>query len=450
MSLGRHTDKPASPFGEGIAIPLTVKSGGPAEPRAHEPTISCPNCQADIKLTESLAAPLLRSRELEFKRMEAELHEREAAVARQRDLVEQDVATRLATERKKLAEDEQRKARLALANELESRQREVQDLNDLLKSRDVKLAEAQQAHADVVRKQRELQEREREIELTIEKRVSANVSQIQQKARQDAEDQLKLKVAEKDQLIGSMQRQIEELRRRSEQGSQQLQGEALEAELHQLLVERFDRDTITRVQKGEFGGDVLHEVVSPSGLVCGSILWESKRTRNWSDGWLPKLRLDQRAAKAEIAVIVSQTLPKGVTHFGFVDGVYVVSPSCIAPVATVLRNALLDLAVARQAHEGRETKAALVYQYLIGPRFRQRVQAIVETFTTMQDDLNAEKKALQKQWAKRETQLERLMGSTVGMYGDLQGIAGRSLEEIDGLSVLTLEGPPSHSGSCTT
>src|SRR5689334_13131425 len=127
MSLGRHTDKAGSPFGEGIAIPLTARSGAPAEPRAHEPTISCPNCQADIKLTESLAAPLLRSRELEFKRMEAELHEREAAVARQRDLVEQDVATRLATERKKLAEDEQRKARLALANELESRQREVKD-----------------------------------------------------------------------------------------------------------------------------------------------------------------------------------------------------------------------------------------------------------------------------------------------------------------------------------
>lgn len=442
MNLGRHTDKPGSPFGEGIALPLAAKNGGPAaEPRAHEPTISCPNCRTDIKLTESLAAPLLRTRELEFKRMEAELHEREAAVTRQREHVEQDVADRLAAERRKLVEDEQRKARLALATELESRQREVQDLNDLLKSRDTKLAEAQQAQADVVRKQRELQEREREIDLTIERRVSANMSQIQQKARQDAEDQLKLKVAEKDQLIGSMQRQIEELRRKSEQGSQQLQGEALEAELHQVLVERFDHDTIARVGKGEFGGDVLHQVVSPSGLVCGGILWESKRTKNWSDGWLPKLRQDQRAAKAEIAVIVSQQLPKGVAHFGFVDGVYVVSPSCIVPVATVLRNALLDLAVARHAHEGRETKAAMVYQYLIGPRFRQRVQAIVETFTTMQEDLNAEKKALQKQWAKRETQLERLMGSTVGMYGDLQGIAGRSLEEIEGLGVLALEGP---------
>jgi len=442
MNLGRHADKSGSAFGEGIAVPLGGKTVvPPGDLRVHEPIISCPECQADIRLTESLAAPLLRSRELEFKRLEAELREREASLTRQRDLIEQDVAARLAAERKKLADEEQRKARRALGTELESKQRELQELGELLKSRDVKLAEAQQAHADVVRKQRELEEREREIELTIEKRVSANVGQIQQKARQDAEDQLKLKVAEKDQLIGSMQRQIEELRRKSEQGSQQLQGEALEAELHQVLTERFDHDTITRVQKGEFGGDVLHQVVSPSGLVCGSILWESKRTKNWSEGWLPKLRQDQRAAKAEVAVIVSQSLPRGVAHFGFVDGVYVVSPNCITAVATLLRNALLELAVARQASEGRETKAGLVYQYLIGPRFRQRVQAIVEAFTSMQDDLAAEKKALQKQWAKRETQLERLMGSTVGMYGDLQGIAGRSLEEIEGLGVLALEGP---------
>src|SRR6185369_11630211 len=128
-----------------------------------------------------------------------------------------------------------------------------------------------------------------------------------------------------------------------------------------------------------------------------------------SDGWLPKLRQDQRAAKAEIAVIVSQVLPRGVTHFDLVDGVYVVSPGCLVPVAMMLRSALLDLAVARQASQGRETKASLVYQYLIGPRFRQRVEAIVEAFTSMQDDLAAERKALQKQWAKRETQLERLM-----------------------------------------
>jgi hypothetical protein len=144
---------------------------------------------------------------------------------------------------------------------------------------------------------------------------------------------------------------------------------------------------------------------------------------------------------------VTQTLPKSISQFEFVDGVYVVSPQCIVPVASMLRRALIELAIARQSSEGQDTKAALVYQYLTGPRFRQRIQAIVEAFSSMQDDLNAEKKALQKQWAKRETQLERLMGSTVGLYGDLQGIAGRSLEEIEGLSVLALEAPEASNAS---
>jgi len=420
---------------------LAPRPVAPRDTRAPEPVINCPHCQAEIKLTESLAAPLLKARELEFKRVEGELREREESLARQRELIDQDVATRLATERKKLTDEEQRKARLAFGTELESKQRELKELGEVLKSRDAKLAEAQQAQAEMLRKQRELEEKEREMELTIEKRVTANVGQIQQKARQDAEDEAKLKVAEKEQVIQSMQRQLEELRRKSEQGSQQLQGDILEAELHQVLTERFGHDTISRVPKGEFGGDVLHQVVSPSGIMCGTILWESKRTKSWSEGWLAKLRQDQRAAKAEIAVIVSQALPRGVAHFDLVEGVYVASPQCIVPVATMIRKALLELAIARQSSEGLETKAGLVYQYLIGPRFRQRVQAIVEAFTSMQDDLNAEKKALQKQWAKREIQLERLMTSTVGMYGDLQGIAGRSLEEIEGLGVLSLEGP---------
>lgn len=422
-------------------MPLSSRALESRTERTAEPIIHCPHCQAEIKLTESLAEPLLRSKEQEFKRLESDLREREASLQRQRDHMEQEVTSRLAVERKKVADEEQRKARLALGGELESKQRELEELGELLKSRDVKLAEAQQAHATVVRKQRELEDREREIDLTIEKRVSANVGQIQQKAKQEAEDLFKSKVTEKDQLILSMQKQLDDLRRKSEQGSQQLQGDAMEAEVCQLLSERFEHDTIARVQKGEFGGDVVHQVLSPSGLVCGTILWESKRTRSWSDAWLAKVRQDQRAAKAEIAVIVSQALPKSVANFDLVEGVYVVSPQCIIPVATLLRKALIELAIARQSSEGRETKAGLIYQYLVGPRFRQRVQAIVEAFTCMQEDLGAERKALQKQWAKRETQLERLMTSTVGMYGDLQGIAGRSLEEIDGLSVIALEAP---------
>jgi hypothetical protein len=187
------------------------------------------------------------------------------------------------------------------------------------------------------------------------------------------------------------------------------------------------------VPKGEFGGDVLHRVAGPNNQICGTILWESKRTKNWSDGWLPKLREDQRAAKAEIAVIISQALPKDVETFGLIDGVWVADPKVTLPVALSLRQSLIEVAAVRQASEGQQTKMEMVYGYLMGPRFRQRIQAIVEAFSSMREDLDRERKAITRQWAKREEQIDRVMSATVGMYGDLQGIAGKTLQEIEGL-----------------
>jgi hypothetical protein len=240
-------------------------------------------------------------------------------------------------------------------------------------------------------------------------------------------------VKEKEQTITAMQKQIEELKRKSEQGSQQLQGEVQELELENLLRAKFPFDAIDPVPKGEYGGDVMQRVVGAGGQPSGTIIWESKRTKNWSDGWLTKLREDQRTAKAEIAVLVSEALPKGVEAFDMVDGVWVTHPRAALPVAMILRQSLLEIALARQASEGQQTKTEMIYQYLTGPRFRQRVEAIVEAFSTMQEDLDKERKAIMKQWAKREEQIDRVMSATVGMYGDLQGIAGKSLQEIEGL-----------------
>jgi hypothetical protein len=191
---------------------------------------------------------------------------------------------------------------------------------------------------------------------------------------------------------------------------------------------------------------VVQRVVAAGGQVSGTILWESKRTKNWSDAWLVKLREDQRTAKAEIAVIVSQALPKDVDTFDVVDGVWVAHPRAAIPVAAILRQSLLDVALARSASEGQQTKTEMVYQYLTGPRFRHRIEAIVEAFSTMQDDLERERKAIMKQWAKREVQIERVMQATVGMYGDLQGIAGKTLQEIEGLELLALGGPEDAAG----
>lgn len=417
-----------------------------------EPTITCPKCQSEIRLTDSLAAPLLKEtaakyekqlalQHAEFAKRETKVRDQELALQQAREGIDKQVHERVAIERRKVAEEERRNAKLAIGNELEQKQKELGDLQEVLKLREVKLGEAQKAQAELVKKQRELDDARREMDLTIEKRVSAGSVEIQKKARQEAEDQLMLKVSEKDQVITSMQRQIEELRRKSEQGSQQLQGEVLELEIESILATRFARDAIQPVPKGEHGGDILHRVSGPLGVACGTILWESKRTRNWSDGWLTKLREDQRAAKAEIAIIVSQVLPKGVEHFDLVEGVYVVHPRCVIPIATTLRQALIELSMARQASEGQQTKMEMVYQYLTGARFKLRIQAIAEAFTSMQEDLDKERKVITRQWAKRGEQIERVMQSTVGLYGDLQGIAGQTLLEIEGLSMDALAAP---------
>jgi len=351
------------------------------------------------------------------------------------------VAEKLKVERTRIVAEESKKAKLALANDLEQKSKELIELQDILKQRDEKLAEAQKVQADLLRKQRELDDAKRELDLTVEKRVQEGLTATREQAKKEAEEALKLKVLEKEQTITSMQRKIEELKRKAEQGSQQLQGEVQELELEVLLSAKFPLDQIHPVPKGEQGGDVLQHVVGLFGQACGTILWESKRTKNWSDGWLVKLREDQRQVKAELAVIVSQALPNEVETFDLIDGVWVTHPRSALPVAMALRQSLMEVAAARQATEGQQTKMEMVYDYLMGSRFRQRVQAIVEAFSTMQEDLDKERKVIMRQWAKREEQINRVMQATVGMYGDLQGIAGKTLQEIEGLDLKALDAP---------
>jgi len=414
------------------------------------PQIVCPNCRTEIRLTEQLAAPLiaetrrkfdqqLAAKEADFGRRESALRKAQDELAQARAGIDEQVTAKLKSERAAIAQAEAARARQAVADEIGNRDRQLAELHEAILTKDAKLADAQKAQAEMLRKQRELDEAKREFELTVEKKVQEGLAAVRDKARLEAEDALKAKVAEKETQIAGMQRQIEELRRKAEQGSQQLQGEALEIELESQLRARFARDLIEPVPKGEFGGDVLHRVFGPTGQACGTILWESKRTKNWSDGWLVKLRDDQRAAKAEIAMIVSSALPKGVESFDLIDGVWVVEPRFALPLAIALRQSLIDVAGSRLAQEGQQSKMELVYSYLTGPRFRHRIDAIVERFTEMQNDLDRERKTMMRMWAKREEQLRGVLDSTAGLYGDLQGIAGRAMADIESLDVLMIE-----------
>ncbi len=386
-----------------------------------EPIITCPHCATDIKLTESLAAPYIDAKREEFEQ-------------------------KLSSARKTIAAEEAEKAKRALALELETQSTLMTELREALAEKEERLKSAQKEEAIARRKQRELDDAIREQELTIEKRVQSAMGEVRQKAKDELETAHNLRVREKEQQITSMAKQIEELKRKAEQGSQQMQGEVFEIELEAKLQEKFPIDGIEPIGKGEIGGDVLQRVNGSLGQACGTILWELKRTKNWNNGWLAKLRDDQRKAGADVAVLVSHALPKEVKTFDFHEGVWIAAPRFALPLVTALRMSLVEIAGTRQAQDGQQSKMQLVYGYLTGPKFRHRIEAIVEKFSEMKADLDQEKKAMTRIWAKREAQIEGVIDATVGMHGDLQGIAGKAIQEIDSLQLALIE-TKSHEGS---
>ena len=394
-------------------------------------TLKCPKCKYDIKLTEELAGPLLASTKEQYEDQLVSLkqtHDHELAKAK--TIIEAEAI---------------QKAKAKVEADLKSKAEALEESEARLYDSNKKLAEAQRAQAEFMKKKRELEDQERELEITIEKRVAGGIEAARVGAKAEAEDMIRLRMAEKDHTLEALQKQIEVLKQKAEQGSQQLQGEVQELDLEKRLRARFPRDTIEPVGKGQQGGDILQNVMSGSNMFCGTIIWESKRTKSWSDTWLPKLRDDQQAAKADVAILVTETMPKGTetTMVECIDGIWVVSIKAFMAMAIALHEQLVEVAAARKAGEGQETKMGMVYEYLTGTRFKQRVQAIVEAFSTMREDLDKERRAITKQWSKREEQIERVMQGTVGMYGDLQAIAGKSLGEIEGLSMKALE---SHTG----
>lgn len=418
-----------------------------------EEQIVCPQCQHKFELGEGITRQTIEKYEQDFEsamkeratelRKEAE-QEAERKLARTYNtqlgaLKEQLTGSQQAVaEMKARVEQVQQETKAKARADFEVEKRMLQQE---LSEKDGKLKELRDQEIALRQEKNKLEESRRGLELELQRKLDEEKKKIEEQIRNAEAERFKLKEAEYQKRIEDAQKANEDLRRKLDQGSQQLQGEVQELELESLLRVKFPFDSIEPVPKGEFGGDVLQRVVSQTGQQCGTILWESKRTKNWSDGWLTKLREDQRTAKAEISVLVSQVLPKGIEAFDVIDGVWVASSRAALPVATVLRHSLLQVSIARQVNEGQETKTQMVYQYLTGPRFRLRVEAIVEAFSSMQEDLDKERKVIMKQWAKREEQIERVMGATVGMYGDLQGIAGKSIQEIEGLGFPALSIP---------
>ena len=265
-------------------------------------------------------------------------------------------------------------------------------------------------------------EQREDLELTVARQVDDERQKLVEETRGRLGDEHRLKDAEKERQLADMRRQIEDLRRKAEQGSQQLQGEAGEWQLEGVLRDACRSDDVTAISQGVRGADLHHVVLDARGTRAGAILWECKNTRNWSDTWIGKLKMDQRAIHADVAVLVTACLPKGVSRFAYVDGVLVADFASAAGLAVILRAQLLAVAQARVAALHKEERLELLHRYLTGTDFRHRVEAVVEAFAQMRQDLEQERRAAERQWSRRARQLEAVTLNVAGMYGDLQGL----------------------------
>ena len=366
-------------------------------------TIKCPNCGEEIELSEAISHDI----EIRLKQR----YEKEIGKIQ------------------KSFEEKAKKEAQELVN------LKTSDLKEQLEEKTKNLEEAQKHELALRKKQRELEEKEEKLELELSRKIDDERQKIIEKASQGFEEKHRLKDAEKDKQLNDMKTQIDELKRKAEQGSQQMQGEVLELELEESLKEEFPFDDIEPVAKGIRGGDIIQIVKTQSGRICGKILWETKRTKTWSDSWIQKLKDDQREAKANMAILASESLPKGFHHFRQISGVWVTDIISAVHLALALRVVLIQVAREREVQVGKKEKMEIAYNYLTGSEFRNRVEAIVESFIAMKDDLEAERRAMQKIWAKREKQIERVISNTAGMHGDLQEIAGASLPAIKTLKL---------------
>jgi hypothetical protein len=354
--------------------------------------ITCPNCATEIALSEAL--------------QEQFRHENEARL-------------------KVLADQAEDKARADFDVE-------KQFLEGQLAEEGRRCREAQQAELELRKEKGALEDRARELDLEVARRVDGE--------KQRLAEQQNLRLKEKDKLIDDLRTALEEARRKSEQGSQERQGEVLEIDIEAELARRFPRDVILPVAKGARGADLVHEVRDRAQRVCGTIVWEIKNTRHWQPAWIDKLKVDQRAIGANLAVLVSTALPDSVVEFGRVDGVWVAGLRAWPALAVALREQLIEVAFAHAAAEGKHEKMEFLYRYLAGDQFRRRIEATVEAFTALQRGLDGERRAMERIWKEREKQIDRVLANTAGMYGEVRGILGTTVPPVPALELDAVAG----------
>ncbi|MCL4378265.1 MAG: DUF2130 domain-containing protein [Actinobacteria bacterium] len=356
--------------------------------------IICPKCGTEIELSEAIS-----------KQYRAEL--------------EKEIEGKYVEEKAQLKQKTEKEI-------AEQFQLEMQDLKAQLLEKDGKIKKASEDELALRKRVREVEEKEQSLNLEIERGIAQEKEKLLGEQR--------LKDLEKDKAINDLKEQIGDLKRKAEQGSMQAQGEIMELDLEDMLRTKFPNDEIIAVPKGVEGADIIHKV-NYSNNYCGTIIWEFKNTKNWSDKWVNKLKDDQREKKAEIAVIVSRAIPASVKNCCNLSGIWVCSYPFSMEFSDIIRANLVAVAIAKNSQVGKEEKMDAIYDYLTSNIFKQRIEAIVEAFVSMKEGLEKEKVSMQKNWSTREMQIGRVIKNTVGMYGDMQGIIGATLPKIDYLEL---------------
>lgn len=317
---------------------------------------------------------------------------------------------------------------------------EIKDLQKALAEKDQKLEEFRESELKLREEKRKLEERARELNLEIQRRLEEERKKVEEETYKKVLEEHRLLDMEKDKKIADLKKALEEAQMKANQGSQQTQGEVLELDVEHTLRSAFPSDEIQPIEKGVKGADIRHIVKSSRGFVCGVILWETKRTKAWTDEWLGKLKDDLRSEKADLAVIISTSLPKEAEKgLGIKENVWVVSYDLFIPLAIALRKNLLDVSYQKAISLNRGRKADLLYEFITGNEFRQQVEALVEVYQEMKEQLDKERVAFERIWKTRDSQIKRLITSTINIYYGASGLVGSSMPQIKGLELLSLE-----------
>lgn len=388
-------------------------------------TIVCPQCETKIDIKKVLGEQI----ESEFQaRYDAKIQEVEAQKNDLKQQVESKVQSQLQKERQK--QESSIKQKLA-----EQYQEQIQSMQGDLKDQNEQLKDYHKKQAEVAKLKREKDQLESKFRSEAEQTITQQINIEKQKIEQQLQTTHQFKIQELEKQLLDQKRLTEEMQRKHSQGSMQLQGEVQELAIESWLTQQFPYDDVMEIKKGAAGGDCLQTVNTQRHSACGTIYYESKRTKNFQPAWIEKFKKDMQEKKADIGVLVTQSLPKDWKRMGQIQGIWVCSFEEFKSLCKVLREAIVQIHQQKKVNENRGDKMVLLYDYMTSNSFKMQIQAIVEGFTQLKNDLEKEKRAMQRIWKTREAQIEKVLTNTVEMYGSVKGLAGPSIGSIEALDI---------------